>query len=85
MGLVVLGIDVRLVAAVVELVAAVVEADRGERGAVLAQVRELGAVGAFLCPLAVFSPGGHQGENLSANFPRAPLGLAEAGLGAASS
>lgn len=35
--------------------------------------------------LAVFSPGGHQGENLSANFPRAPLGLAEAGLGAASS
>jgi hypothetical protein len=45
-GLVVLGVDVRLVVAVVE-------ADGGERGAVLVQVRQLGAVGALFGPPAV--------------------------------
>jgi len=45
-GLVVLGVDVRLVGAVVE-------ADRGEGGAVLVEMGEFGAVGAFFRPAAV--------------------------------
>jgi hypothetical protein len=44
-GLVGFGVDVRFVGAVVE-------ADRGEGGAVLVEVGELGAVGAFLGPAA---------------------------------